>query len=225
LLGLSEADLREEFTLALRSEPIEARKVSYPVPETPESHAEIDASGPPTVDKPEIASKKPFAEQKRFVRSPKDADVRQVEYELFRTRVYRVRWQLAERFERPIIASLVVHLTAEFGKPYYDQLIEANFGSGRATLRRAAWQRGSLTLEVRQLNPLVGGPIFLTLSDQAKVKTIIASGGTAAPEPDSIGTWWQKPVKPLPPLSSGERKTLLAAFDVVLARANWNHSD
>ncbi len=109
--------------------------------------------------------------------------------------------------------------------PIQYQLIEGKFGSGRATLRRAAWRSGTRSLEVRQLNPLVGGPVFLTLSDQAKIRSILASGGTAAPEPDSIGPWWQKPVNPSAPLTVRERKALLAAFDVVLARANWGRPD
>jgi hypothetical protein len=155
------------------------------------------------------------------VRQLDDADVRQMEYELFRGRVYRVRWRLAERFERPLMEPLVAHLTEELGKPYYDQLIEGRFGSGRATLRRAAWRQGPRTLEVRQLNPLLGGPIFLTLSSSATVQTIVASGGTAAPEPDSIGPWWQKPMKPPELLTARELDALLAAFDGVLARADW----
>ena len=165
--------------------------------------------------------KDPFSEQRRLVRQPDDEDVRRVEYELFRHRVYRVRWQLAERFERPWMAPLVAHLTAELGKPYYDQLIEGKFGSGRATLRRAAWQHKPRGLEVRQLNPLLGGPFFLTLSDQAAIKAIVASGGTAAPEPDSIGPWWQEPVKPPALLTARERDALLVAFDGVLAQAGW----
>lgn len=225
LLGRGEADLRAEFGEALRSEAIEPRRVSFPVPEKLKSAAGTVAPGAAVRTAPEGVAKDPFADQQRFVRNLKDSDVGRMEYELFRTRVYRVRWRLAERFERPIMASLVAHLTAELGKPYYDQLIEGKFGSGRATLRRAAWRTETRTLEVRQLNPLVGGPLFLTLSDQQKIKSIIASGGTAAPEPDSIGPWWQKPVKPLAPLTTRERTALLAAFDVVLARAHWSRPE
>ena len=175
----------------------------------------------PGLSVPSTAAKDSFAGQQRFVRSSEDPDIRRVEYELFEGRVYRVRWRLAERFERPIIASLVDHLTEDFGKPRYDQLIEGKFGSGRATLRRAAWQTGSQNLEVRQLNPMVGGPLFLTLSDQAMIKRIITAGGTAAPEPDSLGPWWQAPLKPLPPLTAKEREALLAGFHGVLEQADW----
>ena len=146
-----------------------------------------------------------------------------VEFELFRDRVYRVRWKLAERFERPVMPSLVDHLTADLGRPYYDQTIEGKFGSGRATMRRAGWKNEDRNLELRQLNPMVGGPLFLTVSDLGAIREIIASGGTAAPEPDSIGPWWQKAVKPLPPVTPPERKALLDGFHVVLARVGWGH--
>jgi hypothetical protein len=230
LLGRGEADLRAEFGAALLSEPIESRRRSapVPVPQKPQSSSQTTSSGgaPPTLPAtavPATETKDPFAEQQRFVRNPDDPDVRRVEYELFRSRVYRVRWQLAERFERPIMASLVAHLTEDLGKPRYDQLIEGKFGTGRATLRRAAWQSGPRNLEIRQLNPNVGGPIFLTLSDQTMIKSIIASGGTAAPEPDSLGPWWQAPLKPSPPLTRQERAALLAGFHGVLEQADWAH--
>ena len=214
--------MRKEFGDSLQSEPIEARRVSVPIPEL-KSPAETTAQGESAWSLPATPTKDPFAEQQRLVLHPTDGDVRRVEYELFRTRVYRVRWQLAERFERPIMAALVAHLTAELGKPYYDQLIEGKFGSGRATLRRTAWRNGARSLEVRQLNPLVGGPIYLTLSDQAAIQTIVASGGTAAPEPDSIGGWWTEPIVAPKPVTAPERDTLLVAFDAVLARVDWEH--
>ena len=78
------------------------------------------------------------------------------------------------------MAALVARLSAELGKPYYDQLIEGRFGSGRATLRRAAWRTGQHTLEVRQLTPLLGGPLFVTLSDGVALKAISAAGDTAS---------------------------------------------
>ena len=166
-------------------------------------------------------AKDPFEGQQRLRRKPEGGDVQSVEYELFRGRVYRVRWQLAPRFERPLMTSLVAHLTPKLGKPYYDQLIEGKFGTGRATLRRAGWRDGPRSLEIRQLNPQVGGPVFLTLSDQATLRAIADAGGTAALEPDSIGPWWQKPIKPFAPLTAPERDALLVAFDGVLAEVDW----
>jgi hypothetical protein len=199
--------LRDEFGAALRPQPIERRRHLNPV-------ASVEARTP-------ADAKDPFGEQQRFARLPDAGDVARVEYELFRGRVYRVRWQFVERFERPLMTALVAHLTPKLGKPYYDQLIEGKFGSGRATLRRAAWRRGPRSLEIRQLNPLIGGPVFLTLSDQAAIQAIVASGGTAAPEPDSIGRWWQEPIEPSPPLTVVERDALLVALDAVLTRVDW----
>lgn len=120
------------------------------------------------------------------------------------------------------MASLVAHWSVELGKPYYDQLIEGKFGTGRATLRRTGWRDGPRVIEVRQLNPMVGGPIFLTLSDQGAIREIVASGGTAAPEPDSIGRWWNRPITPPEPLTRREREALLAAIDAVRSQVGWS---
>ena len=219
VLGREEAALRQEYGAALKPQPIERRYSLDPgkggLPNAAAKSKEVEGEEPPT----EVRD--PFAGQQRFMRKPVAGDVQSVEYELFRGRVYRVRWQLVERFERPLMASLVAHLTMKLGKPYYDQLIEGKFGTGRATLRRAGWRHGSLGLEVRQLNPQVGGSIFVTLSDQETIQDITESGGTAAPEPDSIGPWWQKPVKPFSQLTVSERDTLLIAFDEVLAEVGW----
>jgi hypothetical protein len=222
LLGQSEAELRERHGAALRSRKIEARRalgtgLSPALPGPPDSGS---GSGSGSSSR-EGSVTDPFAGQRRLVRSLADADLRQVEYDLFGDRVYRVRWQLATRFERPIMAALVERLSAELGKPYYDQLIEGKFGSGRATLRRAAWRNGQHTLEVRQLTPLLGGPLFVTLSDRVALQAISAAGGTASPEPDSIGPWWQEPLPMADLLNAGERDALLAAFDRVLAQTGW----
>lgn len=183
--------------------------------------AKPSASDAGSSPEPAATAKDPFSEQIRLLRRPESSDVDRVEFELFRDRVYRVRWQLAARFERPVMPSLVDHLSGDLGKPYYDQTIEGKFGSGRATLRRAGWRHGDRSLELRQLNPMVGGPLFLTLSDVGAIQEIIASGGTAAPEPDSLGPWWQKPVNPLPVVTPQERNKLLEAFHVVLAQVGW----
>lgn len=212
LLGREESALREEFGAALLPQTIERRRILNPaeVKKKDGVHAE-----------PSTAPKDPFAEQQRLKRKPESGNIQSVEYELFRGRVYRVRWQFIERFERPLMTSLVAYWTPQLGKPYYDQLIEGKFGTGRATLRRAGWRSGSRSLEIRQLNPQVGGPIFLTLSDQATIQAIVESGGTAALEPDSIGPWWQKPVKLDARLTASERDALLVEFDGVLAKVGW----
>ena len=219
MLGRKETALREEFGAALLPQPIEKRRILNP------GQVALPAGAMNSKDaaraQPPADAKDPFEGQQRLRRKPEDGDVQSVEYELFRGRVYRVRWQLVERFERPLMTSLVAHLTTQLGKPYYDQLIEGKFGTGRATLRRAGWRDGPRSLEIRQLNPQLGGPIFLTLSDQATLRAIADAGGTAAPEPDSIGPWWQKPVKPFARLTAPERDALLVAFDGVLAEVDW----
>jgi len=220
-LGFSRAELHEEFGSALQPSTIEVRREpsqQIRIPKTPAS----DAEGKPP-PQPVATAKDPFAEQQRFALQSATEDIDRVEFELFRDRVYRVRWQLAERFERPVMPSLVAHLGAELGGPYYDQTIEGKFGSGRATLRRAGWKSRGANLEIRQLNPMVGGPLYLTVSDLDALQEIVAAGGTVAPEPDSIGPWWRKPVKALPPLTAAERDQLVDAFHVVLARAGWGH--
>ena len=220
-MGRSQAELRDEFGSALQPTKIEVRRgpsQQIPIPKAKAS----DSEGKPS-PQPIATTKDPFAEQQRFALPSGAEGIDRVEFELFRERVYRVRWKLAERFERPVMPSLVDHLTADLGKPYYDQTIEGKFGSGRATLRRAGWKNGGRNLELRQLNPMLGGPLFLTVSDLDAIQQIIASRGTAAPEPDSIGPWWQKAVKPLPPVTPPERKALLDGFHVVLARVGWGH--
>lgn len=216
-LGRSEAQLRDEFGAALRAVKIEARFRHGQLMPTPRA-----IPGDSKATTPAAAAKRdPFADQLLLARESADADVRRVEYTLFRGKIYRVRWQLAERFERPLIDSFVDRLSVEFGKPYYDQQIEGKFGTGQATLRRTAWRRGPYSFEVRQLNPMVGGPIYLTRSDQAAIHAIVVSSGTAAPEPDSIGTWWQQPLNISEPLSAKERDALLAALRRVVDRVGW----
>jgi len=227
LLGREESALRAEFGAALQSQPIESRRVLNPGKVEMPSDAPVDSGDQgekkKDVDRDGASTnpKDPFAGQQRLKRKPEAGDIQSVEYELFGRRVYRVRWQFDERFEQPLMTSLVAHLTTMLGKPYYDQLIEGKFGTGRATLRRAGWRSGSRSLEIRQLNPQVGGPIFLTLADQAIIQAIVESGGTAAPEPDSIGSWWQKPVKSVARPTTSERDALFVAFDGVLADVGW----
>ena len=231
LLGREEAVLRQEFGDALQPRPIESRSILHPgkvkMPTSGVMAAEADEAddaGEAGAVEPEqlpAEVENPFAEQLRLIRKPDAGDVQSVEYELFRGRVYRVRWRLADRFERSLMIALVPHLTTKLGKPYYDQTIVGKFGTGRATLRRAGWRHESRSLEIRQLNPQLGGPIFLTLSDQRMIRAIAESGGTAAPEPDSIGVWWQKPIKPFAALTAPERDALLAGFDGVLAEVGW----
>jgi len=215
--------LRNEFGTALVSEEIVSRPPAVPGLENLGASKPVAGQPAAVEPTPETAAKDPFIEQQRLAHSANQGDVQRVEYELFRTRVYRVRWRFAKRFERPLMDSLVASLTADLGKPYYDQMIKAKFASGRATLRRAGWRNGDQTLEIRQLNPLVGGPLYMTLSDQAAIKTIVGAGGTAAPEPDSIGRWWTEPIEMHSPLTGKEQRALVDAFEVVRSGVEWDH--
>jgi hypothetical protein len=216
VLGTTEEELRAQFGDALRSVKLErplALTEQIAAARGGSAAAEPSETGAAAAEPPD-----PFAEQVRLAREVGSRDVRRVEYELFRGRVYRVRWQLDDRFERPIMDSLVARLRERFGKPAYDQTIEGKFASGRATLRRAAWRRETRVLEVRQLHPLNGGPLFLTLSDEPALRAIVASRGTVAPEPESSGPWWQEPQKPTGIPTSQERDSLLQSVDGLLSR-------
>lgn len=213
-LGMTEAELRAELGDALQSAVVER-----PQPLT-EKILQMQRRGEEeTADaEPPVAPRDLFAEQKRLVREVGRRDVRRVEYELFRGTVYRIRWQLSERFERPLMNALVAHLSGRFGKPLYDQQIEGKLASGKATLRRTAWRSEARILEVRQLHPLVGGPTFLTLSDEVAVRVIVASRGAVLPEPESSGAWWQEPVRRLAILTPAETELLLQAIDPLLSQ-------
>jgi hypothetical protein len=211
-LGTTLEELRAEFGDALRVAELEpSRAPAEQILGSHERTVEPGASADPVPEQWD-----PFTEQIRLVREGRSEDVRQVEYELFRSRVYRIRWRLSDRFERPLMGALVARLRERLGKPYYDQQIEGKFASGRATLRRAAWRRADRSLEVRQLHPQNGGPLYLTLSDPIAIRAIVASRGTVAPEPESSGPWWQEPQKSPGILTPGERDTLLRAVEALL---------
>lgn len=227
LLGRSEQSLREEFGALLLAESLAPMRSTYvavdasAVKGAVESNAASKTKSPGTPAAKTFEVKDPYAGQQRYVRYVNDHDIRRVDYELYLSHVYRVRWQLGEHFERPAMSSYVAQLTSEFGKPYYDQRIEAPFGSGRSTLRRAAWRSGDRNLELRQLNPMVGGPIFMTLTDLERVQKIVASGGTAAPEPETIGRWWNAPIEAQEIMTAAQRASLLAAFKAVWTQMGW----
>lgn len=217
-LGRSEAELRAAFGDALldaKIEPHPASRVSTEPATLPEK---APGSEPRRSEPTTKTGKNPYADQRRLVRHTHGEGVQRVEYELFLSQVYRVRWQLDETFERPICGALVDHLSEKLGKPYYDQLIQAKFASGQATLRRVGWHRDGRSFEVRQLNPTVGGPLYLTISDIEATKEIIAAGGMVAPEPSSIGRWWTKPVQVTPSPTAAEVERLVAEFDTIRSR-------
>lgn len=145
------------------------------------------------------------------------SDLAYAEYELFRGTVYRIRWRLTERFERPLMPRIVDRVAHDLGPPVYDQLVEATMRSPRASVRRAAWNWSHGTIEVLQLQPQQGGPLFLTWTDQKAVDSILKMELQVPPQPDQLPPWWEgKPTLPRP-LKAGEDEPLLLGFEALLA--------
>jgi len=211
-LGMSEAELRQLFGPALASVPVEPVR---------SAHEQLLEGGPPPPPAgaparlPEPAES--FAEQTRLGRTLATGDLRRAEYDLFHGRVYRLRWLLSERFERPLMEPLVAHLRESLGPPAYDQTLSARLGSGKSELRRTGWRRGTLALELRQLHPFTGGPLYLTLSDVAAMQAIVEARATVLPQPETSGEWWRRPQPPPALLTSAERNALLAAIAALVA--------
>lgn len=207
---MSEAELRQRFGSALASVPV------VPVRSV---HEQLVEGGPAEPDgaKLRAESVEPFAEQVRLGRAIAAADLRRAEYDLFRGRAYRLRWLLSERFERPLMEPLVAHLRESLGPPAYDQTLAAKLGSGKSELRRTGWRRGRLALELRQLHPFTGGPLYLSLSDVAAMHAIVEARATALPQPETSGEWWRRPQSPPALLTAAERNALLAAIDALVA--------
>jgi hypothetical protein len=207
-LGSDEAALRAAFGDALREQ-----KVEVPASLTEQILAlgrrgSDDAATPPA---------EPFAGQRRLVRELSGGDVRRVEYELRDGRVYRVRWRLAPRFEEPVLSAAVAKLAARLGEPVYDQTLEPRFGSARSELRRVGWKRDGRVLELRQIHPRTGGPVYLTLSDLATLQGIAEAGNVALPEPERSESWWQRPQREARLPTTQQVAELAAALDAVAA--------
>jgi hypothetical protein len=217
-IGLAgeESALRSAWGDALRTQKIERVAADFqhpaPAPSTPTGAGGAGA----------VPDAEPFAEQLRLLRMLPDGDIRAVEYELFRQRVYRIRWTLSERFHVPIMDAIVHQAGHCYGEPEYDQTIEAKIASGEATFRRAGWRREGRLLEIRQLNPLLGGPVLVTVTDVAASRAIIAAEGSLAPEPDRRSQpWWQRAggTPRLP--SDEEREALVRAFAGILSQTDF----
>ena len=213
-LGMSEAELRQRFGPALASVPVQAVR---------SAHEQLLEGGPPPPDKAPAPSEpaQPFGEQRRLGRALASGDLRRAEYDLFRGRVYRLRWLLSERFERPLMEPLVAHLRESLGPPAYDQTLAARLGSGRSELRRTGWRRGTVALELRQLHPFTGGPLYLTLSDVPAMQAIVEARAMVLPQPETTGEWWRRPQSPPALLTTAERNALLAAIDALVAGTSF----
>jgi hypothetical protein len=203
-IGASAEALRIRFGEALHAvEPVVAESAFAQLPGPQRRGAESPSPARPVA-------------QQRLVRAS-DGNLQQVEYDLAEDRVYRVRWRLAERFERPVMDAVVARLTARLGEPAYDQTLRAKLGSVRADLRRAGWVLGARALEIRQLHPFNGGPFFVSLADRATLETIVAARGTPLPQPDSTGAWWRRPQRSQTLLSAAERDSLAMEVDGLVA--------
>jgi hypothetical protein len=211
-LRAEERQLRTAWGDALQPETIEHLGPDFqrlaPRPEADDSGAKAGAD--------------PYADQLRLKRVLAKGDVRRVEYELFRGHVYRIRWELSDRFHAPIMDDFVHQAAQCYGPFRYDQTIEAKLGSGESTLRRAGWERNGRLLEIRQLNPLGGGPLFVTMTDRKISKAIIAARGSLAPEPKRRSEpWWQRQNPSPAPPSDDERSALVRALAVVLSQTGF----
>jgi len=211
-LGAEERQLRTAWGDALQPETIEHlgpdfQRLAQP-PEVDDSNAKESAD--------------PYADQLRLLRVLAKGDVRRVEYELFRGRVYRIRWELSDRYHAPIMDDFVQQAAECYGPFRYDQTIEAKLGSGESTLRRAGWERNGRLLEIRQLNPLGGGPLFVTMTDRKISKAIIAARGNLAPEPKRRSEpWWQRQNPSPAAPSEAERSALVQALAAVLSQTGF----
>ena len=153
----------------------------------------------------------------RLVREAR-GELAKIEYELWHDQVYLIRWRLGNPFERPIMNELGQRGRACFGPPDYDQTIEAEPGSPTATLRRIGWTHGDRRIELRQLHPLRGGPVYLSISLDAVLHQIGAAGVARFPEPDRSGPWWQRTLKAPAPVQAEEQKRLGQAFVGLLSQ-------
>ena len=205
LLGATEAELHARFGTELSEEAVT-------LPHTPLEQMLPPASG----GRPDR-----LANQKRLVRRPGAGSIDRVEYELYLDRVYRIRWQLAGAFEIPIMEAAVERLTDEFGRHLYDQIFEAKPGSPKAERRRAGWKRAGKLLELRQLSPRSGGPLFITVTHLATSQSIIDAAGILMPEPDTMNPWWRRPQKAPEVPTAAQRSAALAAIEAVVAATSF----
>ncbi len=186
---MSEAELREHFGEAL-------------VP----GRRSLTVLGPPAKETTRLSV---------FHRQVASEEVAWVEYELFDDRVFRLRWCLAERFELPVYSNLTHRAGHYLGEPQLDKLVgeDPHTPAHEApVLRHSVWRRGERSLELRQINPLTGGPVFLTLTDGLAFKEAKAAHEPVLRPPDAMEMSWRKVHIP----SDDERWLLAWAFEDVL---------
>jgi hypothetical protein len=202
-LGVSETALRAQFGEALREVEV-ARPASV--------YEQIAGKRPGDDDEAQAEPPRDlYAGQKRLTRKG-EGDVQRIELELHEGRTYRVRWQLAPRFERPLMTELVARLGQRLGPPDYDQTLRAELGAPRSELRRTGWNRGDRVFELRQLHPFTGGPVFLSVAERPALQAIVDAGGTPLPQPEHSGEWWRRAQRDPQLPSERERAALVAAI-------------
>jgi hypothetical protein len=212
-LGAEESELRAAWGDALAPFPIEHLGPDF---------YRLAPPSPKVAGAEPAAATDPYAGQLRLRRRLGEGDVRSVEYELFRGRIYRIRWELGDRYHVRIMDEIVHQATHCYGPPEYDQTIEAKIASGEATRRRAGWRRDGHLLEIRQLNPLLGGPVFVTVTDVDASRAIIAARGIVAPEPERRAEpWWKRSGEPPRLPSDDERAALVRAFAAILSQTDF----
>lgn len=205
-LRVSAEDLRARFGEALH-------RVEIPIPKTPLEEI-LDSTRPPLAEDPDRRDRAPG--QTRLERSV-GGDVRTIQYDLADDRVYRVRWQLSERFERPLMDDVVSRVSRRLGRPDYDQTLRARPGSARADLRRTGWTRDQRIVEIRQLHPVLGGPLFLSVGDERALQAIVDGRGVPLPQPDTADAWWRRPQRAPSLPTQAEREALAKAIDALVA--------
>jgi len=139
-------------------------------------------------------------------------DVVRIQYELWQGRVYRIRWRLAPAFERPIFDELAERGRFCLGTADLDQTFEAEPGSAEATLRRVVWTHEDRRIELRQLHPLGGGPVYLSATDLAALRAMGAAERAPFPDPSRSAPWWQRSLRPPKPADPEERAHLGRRF-------------
>ena len=143
-------------------------------------------------------------------------DVAVFEYDLHAGRVYRIRWRLAERFEVPALDVLLARGRVCFGPPAYDQTLEPKVGHPRPVVRRIGWRHGGRRVELRQVNPLTGGPVYLSIADETALEAANKAGAEPPVASTPAGSWWRQPRRTRIP-GKAERRALGDAFGVLLA--------
>ena len=220
-LGMSEGDLVKLFGAALKPQKIEPSfEVSRGFEIRP-GPAMGKGDGKQAAPKATAVKADPWEGQKAFFRAVGQGDIVYAEYFFYRGKLYRIRWTLADRFKRPIMAELVALGTRRYGEPVYDQDIVWRPGDPRANLRRAAWERDGTALEIRMLNPTTGGLAYLTVSDLKALRAIVAAGGMAAPEPETAGSWWYGPRTKPSVVTPEEKQALIEAAGALLSRSGF----